>query len=99
MIKDTGAVMMEFNNAAIRIYYSITDQFSNSYYGERPGAEDLVRRQFGHYAYVLKCQLEELAQKVLKTYRADAFQDRLGFALAAKVNFYLHEFRSKANLR
>lgn len=98
MGKDAGMIMAEFNNAATRIYYAITDQFTCAFFIDRPLDENIFHLQSGRYAYMLKCRLEELATKILKTYPFGTCHDQLGYALSAKVNYYVQQFRIKSQL-
>ena len=97
MKEDIEIIIVEFNNYAVKIYSTLSDEFFESVrHIDRNGEENVFKLQEAKFMNTLKYQLDEQAKIILET--ADSkIHTPLEAELSVKINYYLQEFQLKCN--
>ena len=95
MKEDIEATMIEFNNAAAKIYSILFKQFSESIHDiDRSEDENVFNMKAAKFTEILRYQLEQQAKEILEASVA-AIHEPLQTSLSARVYFYSQEFQVK----
>jgi len=89
--------IMEFDNKAKKIFFSLYEQFAGSARQlDRKKDDNVFQQQQGKYLKTLKTQLENLAQDLLSKNSSLKNSNLLNKRLRDEINLYMDEFRQKS---
>jgi len=89
--------IMEFDNKAKKIFFSLYEQFARSARQlDRKKDDNVFQQQQGKYLKTLKTQLENLAQDLLSKNSSLKNINLLNKRLRDEINLYMDEFRQKS---
>lgn len=89
--------IMEFDNKAKKIFFSLYEQFAGSARQlDRKKDDNVFQQQQGKYLKTLKTQLENLAQDLLSKNSSLKNINLLNKRLRDEINLYMDEFRQKS---
>lgn len=98
MEKDTGKLQVEFNNAAAKIYFHLTEKFSASVKPiNRYSNENVFKLQEAKYLSMLKQMLEDIARITLEKSESDEIREKLKAFLTSRINYFMQEFRLRSD--
>ncbi len=98
MEKDTGKLQIEFNNTAAGIYAHLCNKFSESVkLINRNKSENVFKMQEAKYISTLKRMLEEAVMTTIEKCDHKESREQLKGSLTRRINYYLQEFRLRAN--
>ena len=91
----TTQILIEFNDKAKKIFFSLYDKFKESAKKlDRTKDNNVFQQQEGKYLSTLRFQLESTAQECLNKTRSPD-KSELNKKLTNEITMYLNEFRQK----
>lgn len=96
MDNESSQIIIDFNNHAKKIFFSLFDKFIDSTKQlDRRKDDNVFQQQQGKFLNSLKNQLEDIAREFLHNNRALENISQLTRQLTEGINAYLYEFRQK----